>query len=157
MDQSTNTNQPPPPPANEPADIFSDSDAAAASTQNVSREINQNGYEAIDFESVNEQLGRFIEYVQETRSDLEAGGTSQGWIDQLFAQLKETLSAVRSFEIDHADDMTQRNEGPGLTSEVLLREVDPENFDRVTTQFDAAGKMFEDYFEKHRAVKLGLK
>lgn len=151
MDQNTHSTQPPPPPSNEPADIFE------GSSENASDSASSTGFEAIDFSAVNEQLDRFIEYVQETRTDFEAGGTSQGWIDQLFAQLKEVQSAVRSFEIDHAEDAVQRDEGDGRMTEIVLRKQDPDGFDAVATRFEGVAKKFQDYFEKHREMKLGLK
>lgn len=150
MEQQTQTNQPPPPPSQAPTDIF-ESDADQDNVINSSK----SAYAAIDLGAVNAQLEQFIEYVQETRSDLEAGGTAQGWIDQLFSSLKETLSAVRMFEIDHAEDAIQREEAYGRISEVILREQDPAGFDRISSLFETSSVAFQEYFQKHREVKIG--
>lgn len=105
-------------------------------------------YQAIDFQNTYTELDRGIEYVAETRVELEKG-TPDSTIDALYEQLQKTRTLVRELEQTHINDLLQRKDE--LTEEIhdaLMREQDPKQFDAVMVEYVKARDGFDAYYAR---------
>ncbi len=109
---------------------------------------NASTYQAIDFQSTYTELDRAIDYITETRSELEKG-TPNPTISALLEQCEKTRSLVRDLENKHMNDLLQRKDE--LTEEMhdaLLREQDPTLFDAVMVEYVKSRDGFDAYYAR---------
>lgn len=105
-------------------------------------------YQAIDFQNTYTELDRGIEYVAETRVELEKTAPDPT-IDALYTQLQKARSLVRELENAHINELLQRKDE--LTDEMhdaLLREQDPTRFDAAMAEYVKARDGFDAYYAR---------
>lgn len=113
-------------------------------------------FKAIAINQINFQLEHYSEYLEQTRVDYEQGGPPQPWITEVATALTEAKNIIRTIEIEYSEQLFQKTVSSTEVDEIFLREQNPELFRTCEEKIVHAFNIFEEYFQKHRRMKLGI-
>ncbi len=144
---------PPSPQNNQPAispgveDMFEAPGQPGSSNQ---APATQGDVQGIDCAAVNRQLAVASQYIQETETKMVgAGVVSQTEIDDLKQTIAQTTEAVRTLEINHANEFIELRDGLNKPYQILVRSQALKEYDTCDQLYQKMVKQFDDYFNKH--------
>lgn len=104
--------------------------------------------DVIDLSNMYQQIELALDYIRNSRSDVEAASPA-GWIHDVYNAVDDAGKLMKNLEIIHEADLQEWTDENGSKRFMLLRSQDPEKFDETVSLYTKANKLFSDYLGKH--------